>query len=610
MSASITEADSVKSPPKSTNGSLLQIGTEASSPHHLQQYKQQGVSPSSMVLSFSTSQSEIEHSGLHEVSTSSHVLPDASLLSPSRDKSKIEDFNQENIKPSSKSTSTPFTSKTLLESTKISRSPTGFIAVSPTYDQLMPVEDTTCNAASTVSEEPFIPGYSSSIANLSSGLASNPVHPTQSPKPGVATLQPSLPIISTAMLNDTPKISTPTELASNLDDIQTSPKLTSVSNHQSFSEVTSNPGDEVNTSPSFPVPPRSSDHTNGSSVSTAPLLNPRTRKPVPLKLNAGMSGSNVFEQDASPIHSIPGETTLSNVKQIDLLSTVHRSSSAPSTPIPPIKSSSDGKDRPLGIPSPLRNTYPPFDDCTPGELKITLSEKLIQLSQVQSQNAQLWTLVNKQRTMIFDLQKDLDGAVEQNEKYRAMLSKYQVGTPITSPIATFSEISLLDPATVKDSKASKVKSPEAPTKQSPITATPLRSMKGVMPSHSRSSSLQLEKTTPKSEFDTRRTSLDSRRTSLESKQPLRNELELIDHPPPYAQSESVTLTSTESSGKTGSSPEHSTANGIPATSRNESNASLPASKSSFDFNSIKAQQGLNSVCFIFISVKVEFELTY
>lgn len=73
--------------------------------------------------------------------------------------------------------------------------------------------------------------------------------------------------------------------------------------------------------------------------------------------------------------------------------------------------------------SPSSTNFPSIDNYTFEELKTLLSEKLIELSQIQSQNAQLWALVNKQRNMIFDLQKDLDGAVEQNEKYRAILSK-------------------------------------------------------------------------------------------------------------------------------------------------------------------------------------------
>lgn len=75
------------------------------------------------------------------------------------------------------------------------------------------------------------------------------------------------------------------------------------------------------------------------------------------------------------------------------------------------------------VQSPLSTNFPSIDNYTFEELKTLLSEKLIELSQIQSQNAQLWALVNKQRNMIFDLQKDLDGAVEQNEKYRAILSK-------------------------------------------------------------------------------------------------------------------------------------------------------------------------------------------
>ncbi|VVT52927.1 uncharacterized protein SAPINGB_P003317 [Magnusiomyces paraingens] len=70
--------------------------------------------------------------------------------------------------------------------------------------------------------------------------------------------------------------------------------------------------------------------------------------------------------------------------------------------------------------SPVISSYS-LENCSFSELKNILSEKLIQLSQVQHQNSQLWTLVNKQRTMIFDLQRDFDNAVDQNEKLAKQL---------------------------------------------------------------------------------------------------------------------------------------------------------------------------------------------
>lgn len=81
--------------------------------------------------------------------------------------------------------------------------------------------------------------------------------------------------------------------------------------------------------------------------------------------------------------------------------------------------------------SPVMSSYS-LENCTFNELKTILSEKLIQLSQVQNQNAQLWTLVNKQRTMIFDLQRDFDNAVEQNEKLAKQLEVLKSGKHLFS----------------------------------------------------------------------------------------------------------------------------------------------------------------------------------
>jgi hypothetical protein len=107
----------------------------------------------------------------------------------------------------------------------------------------------------------------------------------------------------------------------------------------------------------------------------------------------------------------------------------------------PTPSSSTPSRGTQNLQSPSSPNFLSIDNYTLEELKTLLSEKLIELSQIQSQNAQLWALVNKQRTMIFDLQKDLDGAVEQNEKYRAILSKphsnasKQIGSSLSPSIA-------------------------------------------------------------------------------------------------------------------------------------------------------------------------------
>lgn len=67
------------------------------------------------------------------------------------------------------------------------------------------------------------------------------------------------------------------------------------------------------------------------------------------------------------------------------------------------------------------------------ELDLVINEKIVHMAEVQEQNAKLWKLVNKQRTTIFELQQDLDRALNKNEKYRALLGKSsQSSSPMNS----------------------------------------------------------------------------------------------------------------------------------------------------------------------------------
>ncbi|KAG5356724.1 putative Rho-type GTPase-activating protein 2 [Yarrowia sp. E02] len=50
-----------------------------------------------------------------------------------------------------------------------------------------------------------------------------------------------------------------------------------------------------------------------------------------------------------------------------------------------------------------------------------LAERTVQLSHNSYQNTQLWTMVNKQRQMILDLQRDLDSSLEVNARYKRRL---------------------------------------------------------------------------------------------------------------------------------------------------------------------------------------------
>lgn len=130
--------------------------------------------------------------------------------------------------------------------------------------------------------------------------------------------------------------------------------------------------------------------------------------------------SSVKNQSSSPYNSLNNQLPFDNsLKNGDI------PISNPSTPLSiappaPLSETSQYSKNTLSANGSPVMSYS-LEDCSFNELKAILSEKLIQLSQVQNQNAQLWTLVNKQRTMIFDLQRDFDNAVEQNEKLAKQL---------------------------------------------------------------------------------------------------------------------------------------------------------------------------------------------
>lgn len=59
------------------------------------------------------------------------------------------------------------------------------------------------------------------------------------------------------------------------------------------------------------------------------------------------------------------------------------------------------------------------------QLYSLLAERTVQLSHNSYQNSQLWNMVNKQRQMILDLQRDLDSTLDTNAKYKRRLLRHQ-----------------------------------------------------------------------------------------------------------------------------------------------------------------------------------------
>lgn len=430
--------------------------------------------------------------------------------------------------------------------------------------------------------------------------ASGSLHDTaptaQSPQLGANVLKPPLPILSTTKLYESEEFyPQPESSTTSLGDLPAPEiyQLTTASSSNSLLPsltVADRPDtllDDKASPLAVSIPPRSADHETPSST----LLNPRTRNGKPASLTLISPASDAYINVATPLLSANRDS----IKQIDLLSNVNRSSSAPSTPAPPFSKAlfERGKDG-AKVASPLSPVYPSFDNCTFNELKHTLSEKLIQLSQVQSQNAQLWTLVNKQRTMIFDLQKDLDGAVDQNEKYRSMLAKFQSDTPISSPIVT--DNSRQEPPVHVEVENSNTK--VGPHNLDTVQKTRANPPSPITILASGGSTLH-DKPSPVSLVRSRRSVDSVARASLDSKRMIENESEHSDSRPTTTESASYTsLASTVShmSSKSDTSPWTGAIVDQKVAVKNTSSFLSPP-KSSFDFNtgSIQPQHSVISV---------------
>lgn len=189
----------------------------------------------------------------------------------------------------------------------------------------------------------------------------------------------------------------------------------------------------------------SSSRYSAESFSLTPQLQP------PAQIYASQTGQNTRDTGMESTKSTKPATKIIT-RQNSFKSVKSRPSSIPTTPSsavdpePPLSATSQYSANAASTAvSPVISSYS-LENCSFNELKNILSEKLIQLSQVQHQNAQLWTLVNKQRTMIFDLQRDFDNAVEQNEKLAKQLEGLKTTKEPLSAVSSSSSSSGSTPA--------------------------------------------------------------------------------------------------------------------------------------------------------------------
>lgn len=172
----------------------------------------------------------------------------------------------------------------------------------------------------------------------------------------------------------------------------------------------------LESSPPIPIPPRSANHKHNTSH---PLLaSSRARSKQLSLIPRSPLLTDLSSDDNTSSDSLPNK--LSRLELTDTANIANNATESAKTNN--IGAGDDKKDSR----SPEKQSFSSLDGLSTGELKSMLSEKILQLSQVQSQNAQLWSLVNKQRTMILDLKADLSAAAIQNENFRASLTKLQL----------------------------------------------------------------------------------------------------------------------------------------------------------------------------------------
>lgn len=264
------------------------------------------------------------------------------------------------------------------------------------------------------------------------------------------SLKPPLPIISSTGEPECSSI-TPSESQTSITD-----QLSR--SHSARDSPSSNSLPESQSMQSPSIAPRSSKHTNSPSANKL-QSHPSVLRPAPLSLGETESLRQGLHLSGDTYDALASNNSQNPITPSDQPAN-RLQPSLPVTRSPIVMTPSAT----LTSDTPTSSSIPALENYTFSEMKAMLGEKLIQLSQVQAQNAQLWTLVNKQRTMIFDLQKDLDGAVEQNEKYRAIIAKQKHDFQSSSSLASTNSSSIF----IKSSKGSlKEKSPSLSHSHSP-----------------------------------------------------------------------------------------------------------------------------------------------
>ncbi|KAK2741467.1 hypothetical protein FQN57_005600 [Myotisia sp. PD_48] len=171
---------------------------------------------------------------------------------------------------------------------------------------------------------------------------------------------------------------------------------------------------------------RQVSYTNAGAVSTSPTEH-TTRTPNPLPTTQASSPSDMAEKRSASAASSSTTTGLklssfSSHKAVPRTSSIDSALSSLST-----HSHKSSLDVSTVTPADIANLI-----NTAGSPEALIIHLLKEKQQAISQNAQLWKLVDKQRTMVLALNKDLERTVKDKDRYRKKLKELQ-NLPATIP---------------------------------------------------------------------------------------------------------------------------------------------------------------------------------
>ncbi|KAI1976949.1 Rho GTPase activating protein [Ophidiomyces ophidiicola] len=183
----------------------------------------------------------------------------------------------------------------------------------------------------------------------------------------------------------------------------------------------------------FPVPPTARAHCASPTPSLSSILSASTLAAGPL-VESPASALHHPSQHTASLASSSGSHTPSTPNPIHVSamaeSTGHRSvprTSSIDSAISSLSSTSHSHKSSLDAnvtPADIANLI-----SAAGSPEAVIKHLLKEKQHAASQNAQLWKLVDKQRTMLLALNKDLERAVKEKEKYKKRLREYQNTPP-------------------------------------------------------------------------------------------------------------------------------------------------------------------------------------